>query len=156
MTDSIKKMENHFKEQYEQLTYYKPHELCKCNDNIKKSLLKHKSSTQRSGFTLTFKPIYHEYDPDELYEFIVRYCEQNFHKKDPYIIFPEFTSSGILHFHGVVYNCYQRYISSCLKEWRRQYGYVKIEWTIKNEWLDYIQKDMNKTGYAVIDNIDQF
>ncbi len=122
------------------------------NSAIEKKIQSFAKCTQKVGFTLTFSRMWQEEDPDTLYRYIQKYIKEYFDKID-YVVVPEFTSSGIMHFHGIIYNCYQRVINKVLNEWRKLYGYIKIENHITDKWEKYICKDINEVGYAVITNI---
>lgn len=123
------------------------------SNDISKKILKMAICTQKIGFTLTFAKMWHDEDPDTLFHYFVKFIADNFEKNDKIIIFPEFTVKGILHFHGIIYNCYQRYINKKLKDWRKTYGIVKMEYAITEKWESYIQKDVTSTGYPVYVNI---
>jgi len=127
--------------------------VCECNKTLRSDLQKYKNNTQKIGFTLTFDSSYHSENPDLLYQNLLNYVTEHFEKSIKYIITIEFTSSGILHFHGVIYDCYQRYVSKILKNWRKTYGFVKIEWKISPKWEEYIIKDVDRIGYPALNNL---
>ncbi len=124
--------------------------ICKCNDNVSSKLKSYAMCSQQIGFTLTFDSSYHNLDSDVTYQFMLNYVNEHFKEDDKYIITTEFTKSGVLHFHGIVFNAYQRYVSKLLVEWKKIYGMVRMEFSITSKWRDYIIKDMDIVGYPVI------
>lgn len=122
------------------------------NSAIEKKIKSFANCTQKVGFTLTFSKMWQDEDPDTLYKYIQDYIEKYFDKIQ-YVLVPEFTSSGIMHFHGIIYNCYQRTINKVLNEWRKTFGFIKIESHITDKWEKYICKDIFDVGYPVITNL---
>ncbi len=129
---------------------------------------------QKYGITLTFNKRFHRDDPNYLHKltklFFVKY-NQDF----KYIIFSEFTKKGILHFHGVIWNCYQLPFIKMANAWTKRYGYVKKELNIRHYfcgtinncsikkamlkskeeskcWMHYIMKDYQINGLSTINN----
>lgn len=126
---------------------------CICNKHIPAVIQKYSICTQKIGFTLTFNKNYHEIDSDILYNFLLKFIKQYFGSEIEYIIAPEYTDKGVIHFHGIIYNCYQRYINRILNKWRDQYGFIKMEYKISPKWEEYIIKDMDAVGYPIVTNI---
>jgi len=125
--------------------------------HLQKTLEGIKKVSQMSGFTLTFKPKYHNED-DILLHRNVQYklLRSNIWKKISYILIPEFTSKkGQLHYHGIIWNNYDTSVMKAIKWWRRIYGYAKPELRIRSRdnWIRYICKDFGKTGLWAITNI---
>ncbi len=144
-----------FEKQY-QSNYTKasvPINICECNHSIENKIKKMVSCTQKIGFTLTFAKMWHDEDPDTLYKYFTDYIYKEFPCKIEYIIAPEFTSSGILHFHGIIYNCYQRCVNKLFTKWRKNYGFIKMEYKITEHWESYILKDMDNIGFPVNTNL---
>lgn len=135
------------KAQYKQLT--------KLQEIIKDKLLLFNKSSQCYGVTLTFKTKFHSDDPRWLHVYVINLLNRSYlwqHKK--YILYPEFTKKGILHYHGCIKDIYQcEFIKLCLW-WSRTFGYVKPELTINNfhNWSTYITKDLGKTGLWTINS----
>ncbi len=127
--------------------------ICECNVNIEKKIQKMSVCTQKIGFTLTFSKMWHEEDLDTLYKYFIEYVQKNFGTDTKYIIAPEFTSAGIMHFHGIVYSCYQRCVNKKFVDWRKTFGFVKMEYKISEHWEKYITKDMCNIGYPVSTNV---
>lgn len=114
------------------------------------------TNSQFYGFTFTFKKKFHVEDPKTLHKILqqILLSSTTFGSRAPakYYMFPEFSPTGNLHYHGVIYDCYQvQFIKMC-KWWRRKYGFVKVEIEIKHpkKWVNYITKDYCKTGLWTI------
>ncbi len=127
----------------------------------KEVVLKHlnnliNNSSDICGFTLTLKKKYHNDDDKWMHRQIhngIRMSRVWYDKK--YILFPEYTKKGVLHYHGVMWDEYQTEVMRCIKWWRRKYGFAKPELKInnKNNWIKYITKDYGNTGLWTISNL---
>ncbi len=120
---------------------------------IIKQLVSKGNLTQKCGFTLTLKKLYHDDNDKWLHNYIENTLLNSRCWKDKeYIMFPEYTQKGILHYHGVMYNEYQSEFLRCIKHWRNKFGFAKPELEIKHydKWIDYITKDYGKTGLWTI------
>lgn len=125
--------------------------------------------TQKYGITLTFKSKFTMDDPKKLHRMIAnKLLKSRVWQGHKYILFPEFTSSGSLHYHGIIWDTYEVDLVRMAQWWRRTFGYVKLEKDIKyyycgtpatqecsqknkkNKkikcWLHYITKDVGKVG----------
>ncbi len=95
--------------------------------NIFAKLEKVNCFTQKYGLTLTFRSSFHRDDPLYLHRLI----EQEFSKYNDefsYICFPEFTKkNNNLHYHCVIWNCYELGIITFCKRWQRKFGIYKLE-----------------------------
>ncbi len=137
-------------------------------------MVKSLSYSQKYGITLTFRPSWHTEDPLYLHRLISRkIASSRLWKKEKYILFPEYTENGILHYHGYIYDTYQTNVKRLEIWWKRTYGTItKIEYQLrypycgiqnkciqKNKskakycWLHYISKDLGKTGLWTITNL---
>lgn len=75
-----------------------------------------------------------------------------------YILIPEYSdNNGMLHYHGIVWNCYQLSFSNFLRKLRGTIGYCKGEFEIKHydKWLSYIFKNYGKSGLSTITRISE-
>ncbi len=130
--------------------------------------------TDKYGITLTFNKKWYNEDPIDLARIVqIKIDNSRCFKKVKYILCPEFTSHGNLHYHGIIWDCYQMPFQQCVRMWRRQFGYVKPELEIKYYycgttitcsikkqmitpkkrsmcWLHYIIKDRGKVGLPII------
>ncbi len=123
-------------------------------NKILNTLIDNKSS-QVAGFTLTLKKKYHEDDPVWMHRYIHKSLQSSRIWKDKnYILFPEFTKRGVLHYHGIMWDEYQVEVIRSINWWRRKYGFVKLEKKINNlrSFLTYITKDYNTVGLWTITN----
>ncbi len=112
--------------------------------------------TQVSGATFTLKRKYHDDDDVWLHRYIHRsIIRSRIWKDKEFILIPEYTKKGILHYHGVIFNSYESEVMKMIKWWRRLYGFVKPELKIINieNWTKYITKDYGKTGLWTIYNV---
>lgn len=132
--------------------------------SIWKKLVEQNKITQKYGVTLTFSPKWHNEDPLELHRIVIDKMNRSTVCKDiEYIIFPEFSKKGQLHYHGIVFNCYQLPFIRFSKWWKRTFGFAKVELEIRYYlcqdkigvciqkrasrcWCHYITKDNGKTG----------
>lgn len=107
-------------------------------------------NTQMYGCTFTFKRSFHNDDPVYLHRMTEKEINKSRIWKDKkYILFAEFSpKGGILHYHGIIYGCYQTEFLRLCNWWRRKFGFVKPELEIRHpdKWRDYITKDYGKTG----------
>ena len=110
--------------------------------------------TDIMGFTLTFKKSFHDDDDRWLHKHVESTLLKNKWKDINYIIFPEYTKNGVLHYHGITWDEYQSNLMVCIKQWRRKYGFVKPELELKSDlnWIKYITKNYGKTGLWTLFN----
>ncbi len=154
------------------LDQHQPKKLVKSNDpylvyeHILSQLISLKNNTQLYGITLTFKKKFKMDDPRWLHCLIERWLKQTKWKELNYILFPEFTPKGDLHYHGVIWDSYEAPFLQRVRAWQRKYGFVKPELklnTYKCEnglstklnkccWYHYIIKDHGKTGLWTLTN----
>ncbi len=123
---------------------------------INRELKKIKIYTQVSGFTLTLKKKYHTTDDKWMHRQIIKAIKKShIWKNKKYIIFPEYTKAGNLHYHGIMYDEYPLEVMRCIKWWRHKYGFAKPELKLKSvdNWIKYITKEHSKTGLWTIHNI---
>ena len=99
------------------------------------------------GATFTFSSKYHKDDPEELYDF-VKLCinKSNLWKNQNFILYPEYTKNGNLHFHSLNWDIYETPFIKMIKWWRRTFGFVKIELKIRfpDEYILYQSKNYGK------------
>lgn len=133
------------------------------HDKLKSAIIKEINKfSQKSGFTLTInaskvcKFVKDVTDPKELHRYIHnKIVKSRVWKKIKFVMFPEFsTINGNLHYHGIIYDEYQTVVMKCIKWWRRNFGFAKPELEIRHydNWMNYITKDINKTGLWTIYN----
>lgn len=136
--------------------------------NIQNQLVLLSKVSQKYGVTLTFKKKFHYDDPLFMHRMVDTFF-RDFRKKFNFVLFPEFNSSAQLHYHGVIWGCYQLPFMVMVKRWRRKYGFVKVELSLRHYfcttidncsvkkymlrpkkdsrcWLHYISKDYSKNG----------
>jgi len=105
--------------------------------------------SQKVGVTLTFKKDFITLDPISLHRYVeLKLIRSSIWNKLNYILYPEYTKAGNLHYHGLIYNCYDTEAIRAVKWWRRTFGYVKPELEIRHydKWSEYITKDIGKVG----------
>jgi len=120
------------------------------------SLLLSNKITQMSGFTLTFKRKFHTDDPLWLHRHIEGLIiKSKIWNTKSYMLFPEFTKKGALHYHGIMWNEYNVEVVRSINWWRRKFGFVKPELEIRNidNYIRYITKSYSKTGLWTIMNL---
>ncbi len=130
-------------------------ELTRLQQAIKDKLVQLKQYTQCYGLTLTFKPLWHIEDPRDLHIIVQDKLKKSYiWQNKKYILFPEYTRAGNLHYHGIIYDQYQTEFIRCVKWWVRTFGYCKPELIIKDrdKWNAYICKDYGVTGLWTIRN----
>lgn len=111
------------------------------------------NNSQICGFTLTLCKTFHEDEDIFLHRYIHRSISNSrIWKGKKYIIFPEYTARGILHYHGIMWGEYDSEVMRCIKWWKRKYGFVKPELRInsKANWIKYITKDYGRNGLWTI------
>lgn len=111
------------------------------------------NSSDVCGVTLTFRKSYHNDDDKYIHKLVISTLKKSrIWKNKNYILFPEYTKNGVLHYHGIIWDHYQSEVMSCVKWWRRKYGFVKPELELKNRyrWIEYITKNYGKTGLWTI------
>ncbi len=115
--------------------------------------------TDVCGFTLTFKRKYHMDDDRWLHRDVQNSIVKSRKWKDiKYIMFPEYTKNGNLHYHGIIWDEYQTVVMDCLKWWRRKYGFAKPELKLNSKfnWIKYITKDYGLTGLWTLNNLGKY
>ncbi len=125
---------------------------------IEEQLKNLENLSEVSGFTLTLRQKYHEIDDLEMHRYIhKKILKSRVWKNLNYIIIPEYTAKGALHYHGVIYDSWEFNVMRCIKWWRREFGFAKPELKLKSvkNWVKYIQKDRNKTGLWTIYNFKE-
>ncbi len=113
------------------------------------------------GFTLTFdlkrkrnKRFLSSYKNKTLFRLANNYIFTHLSEKK-YVICPEFTKKGTLHFHGIIIHSYQIHIVEFIKKYKRRFGnQQKIELELKDHrnWIKYMFKDSDKVGLPIIYN----
>lgn len=101
------------------------------------------------GFTLTLKVKFHLDNPRFLHRYICGKLQRSISwKKVQYVIFPEFTENGVLHYHGIMWDEYEDTFIKCMNMCRREFGFVKLEKEVRDKhvWIKYIIKHRNRTG----------
>lgn len=120
---------------------------------IKEKIKLIESFTDVIGVTLTLKKKFHDSDDSWLHrEIQCKLIKSNTFKKLKYILVPEYTKNGNLHYHGIIWDSYQLQYMKAIKWWRRNYGFVKPELKINNyaNWTNYMFKDYYKTGLYIL------
>ncbi len=133
-----------------------------------------KKSDELYGFTLTFKCKYDNADPRDLHKYVEKkLIRSTLWKKHNYIMFPEFTKKGQIHYHGVIQCPYDLNFARCMKMWQRLFGFVQKEFTIRHYdckescciypndenpnvsscWTHYCTKSCGKSGLWPIYNL---
>ncbi len=138
-----------------------PEKMEKTNGDKKNNLLLRlnsifRNNTQVYGITCTLGKKCDYNDPLFMHRMIVRkLCRSTLWRKQKYLLIPEFTDNGRLHYHGVIYNCYEVEAIRLSQWWKREFGFTKFEKEIRypNKWIDYILKDIGKTGLWTISNM---
>lgn len=118
-----------------------------------KKLIEIENFTDVCGVTFTISRKFHSMDPKDLHRMIYeKLGASRLYKDKNYILIPEFTSKGILHYHGVIWGSYQCHVMKLVNWWRRTYGFVKVELELRNylNWINYMLKDYGKTGLWTI------
>lgn len=141
--------------------------------NIWLELIKQNKCTQKYGITLTFSTKWHIEDALTLHRIVqTKMARSTVCKNIKYILFPEYTAKGILHYHGIIFSCYQTPFIRFSKWWKRSFGHTKEELEIryylcsinpakcmqsslskaKYCWSHYITKDYHKNGLWTLTN----
>lgn len=105
---------------------------------------------------ITYKPKYHKQNPTYLYtqtrDFITSYMKKHEYFKPLYIFYPEFTSQGILHLHGIVYfdNANDYWTAEIKRILNNKFGLTKGKkiYNLDNYWT-YINKDIHKQKFTI-------
>jgi len=96
--------------------------------NIWREIVDIDKFSQKYGLTLTFKSQFAMDDPKELHRFVHdKISKSCVFKNTKYIFFPEFTQNGNLHYHGVIWDCYEVDFIRISKWWKRSFGYTREE-----------------------------
>ncbi len=109
--------------------------------------------SQYFGIILTFKNKWYSFDPEDLHKLVKEKLSKSLVcKKAKYYLFPEFTpQKGHLHYHGVIYDCYDLVNVRFNKWWSRTFGFSKPEKIrVWKNWSQYCYKNISKTGLPVI------
>lgn len=139
-----------------------------------KAMIKMLDFSEIYGITFTFRQSFHGDNPLFLHRLIdQKIARSRLWRGCKYILYPEFNASGILHYHGIIYDCPQIVMTRLNNWWKRNYGTItKIEYSIryafcgtealctqknksnaKHCWLHYVSKDSGKTGLWIIYNL---
>ncbi len=106
--------------------------------------------SQVYGITVTLSKKYSLDDPLQMHRFIQRKINRSrLWKARKYILIPEFSEiNSNLHYHGLIYDCYELEAVRLSKWWKREFGFTKLEKEIRHpeKWSTYILKDINTTG----------
>lgn len=133
--------------------------------NLHFILEKIKYNTLKFGITITIDPKYpyknrrfKSMDDDKKHKVINAIISDYIKKRNcslQYIIIPEYSPNGMLHYHGIVWNGYQKVFSNFVKYLRGKIGYCKSEMQLNNydKWIIYIFKNYGKTGLSTITKI---
>ncbi len=108
------------------------------------------------GVTFTLKRKYHNEDNKWMHRYIQEKIEKSrIWKKKKYVLIPEFTSSGNLHYHSIIWGSYQCEVMKMVNWWRRTFGFAKAELELRHPecWIKYITKDYGKTGLWTLYNV---
>ncbi len=125
-------------------------------ETIRKQILIINEFSDKCGITLTLKKKFHSVDPKIMHRAIAKKLRNSrIWQQYKWILFPEFTKSGVLHYHGVIYDVYQLNAIQLSQWWRRTYGFTKLELKIQvfSNWSKYITKDYGKVGLWTLYNI---
>ncbi len=166
---------------FDYLTKLKPNIKIKTNgynlvyENILAKLKLVDLYSQKYGLTLTFSRGFHNDDPLFLHKLIIKEFAK-WNDKFRYIGFPEFSKrNNQLHYHFIIWGCYELEIVTFCKRYQRKFGIYKLENPLRyyycgNDsdckvkrlmlnpkpdslcWFHYIQKDYNKNGLWSITN----
>lgn len=120
-------------------------------------LYKARGNTHFHGFTFTFKQKFHQDDPKFLHNYVYnKISKSRIWKNKKFVMFPEFTKNGILHYHGVIIDEWQIESVRLINWWRRLFGFVKPELEVNNRdrFIKYITKDRNKNGLWSMSHLD--
>ncbi len=135
-------------------------------DNIWSKICLINKHSQKYGITLTFSSKWHIEDSLTLHRIVIsKITKSTVCKNINYIFFPEFTKGGILHYHGIIWDCYQLPFIRFSRWWSRTFGFTKPELELryylcnisakctqsqiskaKHCWSHYITKDYGKNG----------
>ena len=106
---------------------------------------------------ITLKPKYHQLTSKVMYKDVKAYIHRAFRRlrrlKPSYIFVPEYTRSGVIHFHGIImfYNCQdtEYWISEFKRKLNNKYGNTRgSQVSNLSSYLRYIKKDIqNNKGY---------
>lgn len=101
-------------------------------DNILSQMEKTDCFTQKYGLTLTFKKSFHLDDPLYLHKTTDKFMSK-YKNEFKYIGFPEFTKKNHnLHYHFIIWDCYELPLVTFSKRWQRKFGISKLENPIKH------------------------
>lgn len=104
----------------------------------------------------TFKPKYHQFNATALHNLFRKTIKKYFNKysyfRGSYLFIPEYNSSGILHYHGIVYfhNANEYWSSDLKRMLNNKFGICKGKtvYDIAN-YKKYITKDLDKEKFTV-------
>jgi len=109
------------------------------------------------GATLTLKKKWHNEDPKVIHRYIhQKIASSRLWRKHKYLLFPEFTKKGVVHYHALFWDIYQCPFVKLMNWWRRTFGFAKIELEIRhmNCYINYIMKNYGKVGLYTIYQIE--
>lgn len=99
-------------------------------------------NTYVAAITLTFR------NPTEFYMGVYNICKWILLVKKPYqdfILYPEYTKEGHLHFHGTIWYTNKLHFYTMLTQWRIHKGYIKVKHPASTKdilaWTIYCMKD---------------
>lgn len=105
---------------------------------------------------VTFKSKYHKMNTGYLHnnfkKWFVKWIKKHLYFKPTYIMIPEFTKAGVIHYHGIIYfdNANDYWTAEikrlCNNKWGRTQG--KKIYNIENYWK-YITKDITKQKFSI-------
>ncbi len=109
------------------------------------------------GATFTLKPKWHDEDPKTIHRYIhEKIAKSRLWRKEHYMLFPEFTKKGVVHYHAIFWDIYQAPYINLIQWWRRTFGFAKVELKINhiNAYIRYMTKDYGNVGLYTIYQID--
>ncbi len=111
-----------------------------------------KKHSQLCGITLTLKMRFQDRDPKNMHLDIQKKIVNSKVWDNKYVLIPEFSPKGHLHYHGIIYDHYNVGVVRMSNMWARTFGFTKIEFTLHHpsEWIKYMMKDLGKTGLNTI------
>ncbi len=120
---------------------------------INKMLLQIKKYSDVRGATFTFKLKWHSEDQEILHKYVhEKIVKSRLWKDKKYILFPEMTKKGVVHYHALFWDIYQEPFVKLIQWWRRTYGFAKMELEIRHYdcYVKYITKNYGRVGLYTI------